>query len=108
MSAAKLLLIYFDETDEWEQMPLYEAVVKRLLQLGIAGATVNTGIMGFGSHQRLHGKRLFGVADDRPVTVTVIDAEDKLRAAIPEIRLLVQEGLMVLVDAEVVPLHPLS
>jgi uncharacterized protein len=105
MSSVKLLLIYFDETDQWEQIPLYEAVVRRLRQLGIAGATVNVGIMGFGSHQRVHGKRLFGVSDDRPVTVSVIETEEKLRAAIPEIRLLVKEGLMALVDAEIVPLN---
>jgi PII-like signaling protein len=39
------------------------------------------------------------------VTVSVIETEEKLRAAIPEIRLLVKEGLMALVDAEIVPLN---
>ena len=52
---------------------LYEAIVRRLRQLGIAGATAQAGIMGFGSHGKVHRKRLFGVSDDRPVMITVVD-----------------------------------
>jgi uncharacterized protein len=106
MSVNKMLLVFFDETDQWNQIPLYEAVVRRMRQLGLAGATVNAGIMGFGSHQEVHRKRLFGISDDRPVTVMAIDTEEKLRAAIPEIRQLVREGLMILVDVEAIPLEP--
>src|SRR5690242_16610306 len=101
---AKMLLIYVDETDRWGNLPLYEALVRRLRQLGVAGATVQTGIMGFGSHQRVHHKHLFGVPDDRPVTISVVDGEAKLREILPEIRTMVSEGLIVLLDAELVPL----
>jgi peptide/nickel transport system substrate-binding protein len=62
---AKMLLIYVDETDTWGSGRLYEAIVRRLRQLGVAGATVHTGIMGFGSHQNVHHKRLFGITDDK-------------------------------------------
>jgi uncharacterized protein len=100
----RMLLIYLDETDMWEQIPLYEAVVRRLRQLDLAGATVQAGIMGFGSHHKVHRKRLFGISDDRPVTICVIDTEAKLREAIPEIRQLVKEGMMVFVNVEPIPL----
>ena len=101
----KLLLIYCDETDVWgeTQMPLYEAIVRRLRQLDMAGATVQTGIMGFGSHLKVHRKRLFGISDDRPVIISVADNEAKLRAILPEIRSMIQEGLVLLIDAEVIP-----
>ena len=99
----KLLLIFVDETDTWQQIPLYEAIVRRLRQLDIAGATVQTGIMGFGSHMKVHHKRLFGITDDRPVTISVVDNESKLRQVIPEIRGMIREGLVVLLDAEVIP-----
>jgi len=98
----KLLQIYIDETDSWEQIPLYEAIVRRFRQLELAGATVHTGIMGFGSHQSVHRKRLFGISDDRPVTISVVDREEKLREILPEIRGMVKEGLVVLMDAEVI------
>jgi|SRR5215831_4205230 PII-like signaling protein len=99
----KMLVIYVGETDNWGTTPLYEAIVRRLRQLSVAGATVQAGIMGFGSHKTMHQKRLFGVSDDRPVTISVVDTETRLRAILPEIRGMVKEGLVVLLDAEVIP-----
>ena len=100
----KMLVIYVDESDIWgdAHTPLYEAIVRRLRQLEIAGATVQTGIMGFGSHQKVHHKRLFGISDDRPITITAIDSESKLRKIVPEIRQMVREGLIALVDVELI------
>jgi uncharacterized protein len=102
-SATKMLLVFVDETDMWQEIPLYEAIVRRLRQLGVAGATVQTGIMGFGSHQQVHRRRLFGVTDDRPVTICVVDGEERLRSAVTDIRPMVQEGLLILMDVEVIP-----
>jgi len=98
---AKLLLIYLDETDLWEDIPLYEAIVRRFLQYGISGATVHLGIMGYGNQHRVHHKRLFGISDDRPVTVSVVDEETKLRPYLSEIRNMVGDSLMVMLDIEV-------
>lgn len=101
---AKLLLIFIDETDTWgeSRVPLYEAIVEKLYESGIDGATVHSGIMGFGANRRMHRKRLFGVTDDRPITITVIDTEAKLRAVLPKLSEMVVEGLLFLVDGEVV------
>jgi PII-like signaling protein len=96
----KLLVIYVDETDTFESMPLYEAIVRRLQQLDVAGATAQTGVMGFGSHHRLHRKGLFGISDDRPVTISVVESESKIREVLPEIRAMMKEGLVLLIDAE--------
>src|SRR5438128_9544152 len=83
---------------------LYEAIVRRLRQLEIAWTPVQAGIMGFGRHQKVHHKRLFGISDDRPVIISVADSEAKLREVLPEIRTMVQEGLVLSVDAELVQL----
>jgi len=100
----KMLIIYVDESDVWgdAHTPLYEAIVRRMRQLEVAGATAQTGIMGFGSHQKVHHKRLFGISDDRPVVITAVDNEAKLRKIAPEIRSMVREGLIILVDAELI------
>jgi PII-like signaling protein len=102
---AALLLIYIDETDTWgnSRVPLYEAIVEKLFELGIDGATVHTGIMGYGASRRLHRKRLFGVTDDRPVTISAVDTQQRLRDAMPAIRPMVREGLLFLVPGEIVP-----
>ena len=99
----KLLVIFVDETDIWDGVPLYEAIVRRLRQLNIAGATVHVGVMGYGSHMKVHHKGLFGVSDDRPVTISVVDSTEKLRQILPEIRSMVHEGLLILLDAELIP-----
>jgi len=98
----KMLLLFVNEVDMWHGRPLYQAILERLHQLQLAGATAQTGLMGFGHHMRMHHKGLFGISDDRPVTIMVIDEESKVRAALPELRSMVNEGLIVLLDAEVI------
>ena len=98
----KLLLIFVNEADQFHNRPLYQAIVERLHQLDVAGATATAGIMGFGHHMRMHHKGLFGIADDRPVTIMAVDDEARLRGLFPDIRAMVREGLMVLVDAELI------
>ena len=102
----KLLLIFVNETDTWNNAPLYQAIVHRLRHLNFAGATAQAGILGFGHHMRLHHKGLFGVSDDRPVTVIAVDDEAKIRAALPELRGMVREGLILLLQAELVANRP--
>ncbi|MCC6589103.1 MAG: DUF190 domain-containing protein [Bryobacterales bacterium] len=104
MSPTKMLIIMVDETDMWEDVPLYEAIIRRLVRHDIAGATALAGIMGYGIHGKIHRRGLFGVSDDRPVAVLSVDTEDKLRAALPDIRPMVREGVMFLTDVEVVPI----
>lgn len=99
---AKLLLIYLDETLRLGDIPLYEAVIQRLARLDIRGATVHAGIMGFGHHHTIHRKRLFGVSDDRPMTISVVETEEKLAAVLPEIRAMVVKGMVFLLDGEIV------
>jgi PII-like signaling protein len=98
----KMLLMFVNETDTWNETPLYHAIVHKLRQLNIAGATAQTGILGFGHHHRLHHKGLFGITDDRPVTIVAVDDETKIRAALPELKAMVREGLIVMLDAELV------
>ena len=102
----RLLLMFVNEADMWHDAPLYRALVERLRRLNIAGATAQTGIIGFGHHQRLHHKGLFGISDDRPVTIMAVDEEAKLRAVLPELRSMVKEGLILLLDAELVANQP--
>ncbi len=99
----KMLMVFLNEVDRVEDEPLYEVAMRRLRHLDVAGATAHHGVMGFGDHHRLHQKGLFGIADDRPITITVIDTEAKVRAIVPEVRALVPHGLMLIIDAEAVP-----
>ena len=96
----KILMVFVNEVDRIEDEPLYEVLMRRLRQQGVAGATAHRGAMGFGHHHRMHHKGLFGIADDHPITITAVDSESKIRALLPEVRSLVREGLVLLIDAE--------
>lgn len=98
----KMMLIFCGENDAAGELPLYEALVRKLAQLGLAGATVTRGIMGYGTQHKVHHTRLFGISDDRPVTITVIDEEQRIRDALPALKPMVQELLVVLQDVEAV------
>ncbi|HEV8316850.1 MAG TPA: DUF190 domain-containing protein [Vicinamibacterales bacterium] len=98
----KVLLLFVNEADVWKDVPLYYAIVQRLRHLEIAGATVLTGTLSFGHHRRLHHKGLLGISDDRAITILAVDNEAKLRAAIPDVREMMTEGLTLLLDAELV------
>lgn len=102
LAPVKLLLIFINEADTWHDMPLDLALVQRLLQLKIAGATAHPGGPGYGHHMRMHHKGLFGIADDRSITIMAVDTEQKIRAALPHVREMVKEGLVLLIDAEMV------
>jgi uncharacterized protein len=99
---AKMLWIFIDQTDTWQNRPLHEAIVRVLEQNGIAGATVLSGIMGYGIHRRIHRRGLLGVSDDKPLTIAAIDSEDKLRTVLTAVRPMVREGLIGLTDFEVI------
>jgi len=102
MTRRMQLTIYVDAIATKDEMPLYEFIVRRLLHQQIAGATVLRGDMGYGRHQRVHRKRLFGVSDDPPMVIVAVDQEERLRAAIVELRELMPDGLITLHEVEVV------
>ena len=96
----KLLLIFLSETDTHGDLPLYEALVRKLNHLGVSGATVHRGVMGFGQGHHVHRDRLFGVSDVRPITIIAADTEQRLRAALPGLRELAPKIPILLLDAE--------
>jgi uncharacterized protein len=99
----KVLMAFCDVVDLWKnEERLYEAVVRKLHKEGILGATVLQGVMGYGVHRRIHKKGLLGVSDERPIVILAIDEEEKLRAVLPIIVPMIKEGMINLVDTEVI------
>ncbi len=95
------LTIILNEHKMSGEIPLYEVIVRRLARVHIAGVTVTAGIMGYGKHGEVHRKRLFGVSDERPVTIFAVDQEEAIRAVLPEIRELLSDGLICVSEVEV-------
>jgi uncharacterized protein len=98
---AKMLRIHFGEDDRWRNKPLYEAIVMKCRELDIAGASVFRGIEGYGASTLIRKKHLLFLPD-RPIMVSVIDTEEKIRKLIPALDEMVDEGLIAMSDVEVI------
>ncbi|MGA7559513.1 MAG: DUF190 domain-containing protein [Terriglobales bacterium] len=98
---AKMLRIHFGEDDKWHGKPLYEAIVIKCRELDIAGATVFRGIEGYGASTLIHKRHLLR-SSDRPIMVSVIDTEEKIRTLIPALDEMVNEGLIAMSEVEVI------
>jgi len=98
---AKMLRIHFGEDDKWRDKPLYEAIVMKCRELDIAGATVFRGIEGYGASTLIHKRHLLR-SSDRPIMVSVIDTEEKIKTLIPALDEMVDEGLIAMSEVEVI------
>src|SRR5436190_1400217 len=92
----KLLRIFVGESDRWHHQPLYEAIVLKARELGLAGATVLRGPMGFGANSHLHTAKILRLSADLPVIIEIVDSEDKINLLLPSLDQMVKEGLVTL------------
>ncbi len=91
-----LLRIFIGESDRFEGHPLYEAIVLKARETGLAGATVLRSPMGFGAASRLHTAKILRLSDDLPMVVEIVDAEPKINAFLPVIDGMIGGGLVTL------------
>ena len=99
---AKLMRIYIGENDKWNGKPLHKALIESMRSNDIAGVTVYQGILGYGANRRIHKEGTLHLSHDRPIMLSVVDTEEKLRAYFPVLDSMVQQGLVVLSDVEVI------
>jgi PII-like signaling protein len=94
--------VFVGEDDRIHHRPLYTEIVHRAHAAELAGASVIRGCEGFGASSLIHTTRLLSLSDDLPVIVILVDTEEKIRAFLPELEGLVEEGLIILDEVEVV------
>ena len=85
----------------WHGGPLYRAVVLKARELGLAGATVLRGPMGFGANSRVHTANLLELSTDLPVVIEIVDSAEKVQALLPFLDEAVTEGLITIEDVRV-------
>jgi PII-like signaling protein len=94
----QLLRVFIGESDVWQGQPLYRAIVHKAKELGLAGATVLRGPMGFGANSRLHTAKLVELSTDLPIVVEIVDTAAKVQALLPFLDEAVIEGLITIED----------
>ena len=76
---AKRLRIYVSNSDLYKHEPLYHFLTRTARELGMAGATIYKGVMGFGTSSDLVPPSFWEFAEKVPVTVEIIDTEEKIK-----------------------------
>jgi PII-like signaling protein len=99
---AKRISVYIGSSDRWHGGHLATAIVERCRKLGMAGATVTKGLMGFGKNSRIHRAHLFGLSEDLPERVEIIDRPEQIEKVLPILEEMVTNGLIVVEDVHVI------
>ncbi len=97
-----LLRIYLGEQDKYNHLPLYEAIVLKAREMGLAGATVLRGPMGFGANSHLHTAKILRLSEDLPVLIEIVDKEERINAFLPELDKMESDGLITLEKVRVI------
>src|ERR1700728_1826203 len=97
-----MLRINFGESDKWQGEPLHEAIVAKCQELGMAGAIVYRGIEGYGTSARIRHSSHWKFSHDAPIMLSVIDTEAQMARLLPHLDEMVNEGLIVMSDVEVI------
>lgn len=99
---AKLMRIFVGENDKWRGQPLHKALLESMRANDIAGVTVYEGLLGYGANRRVHKDSALHLSHDRPIVLSVVDTEEKLQAYFPVLDQMVQQGLVVLSEVDII------
>jgi hypothetical protein len=101
-----LMRIFIGESDKYQGRPLYEALLDRLRERGLAGATVLRGIAGFGASSAIHSERILRLSLDLPIIIEVVETEEAIESVLPDLDAMIGGGLITLERARVIMYRP--
>ena len=99
---ARMMRIYIGEGDRWKDKPLHMALMEAMRANDIAGVTVYRGILGYGAHGQIHKEKALHLKHDLSIMLSVVDTEEKLKAFLPIVDQMIEEGLVVLSDVDII------
>lgn len=103
---ARKIRIYVSNTDMYKREPLYQFLTRTARELGMAGATIYKGVMGYGTSSDLMPLDSWKYAEKVPVTVEIIDREEQIRDYLatiqPQLDTLPKGCLITMQDVDVV------
>src|SRR6516165_10063550 len=88
-----LLRIFIGESDKRDGKPLYEWIVRKAKEQGLAGATVIRAIEGFGAHSRIHTAKIIDLSTYLPIIIDIVDELQKIEDFLSIVDSVIDEGL---------------
>ncbi len=99
---AILLRIHVGEKDRWEHKPLYEAIVLKAREIGLAGATVLRSPMGFGANSQVHTAKILQLSMDLPMIIEIVDTKENIESFLPTLDGMMGGGLVTMENIRVI------
>lgn len=96
------LTVFVGETDQFHHRSVYTEIVRRAHKAGLAGASVLRGIEGYGASTHIHTAKVLRLTEDLPLVIVIVDDEERIRAFLPQLDEIVEEGLVILDSVEVI------
>ena len=96
-----LLRIFIGENHRHEGRPLYEWIVRRAREQGLAGATVLRGLEGFGGRSQVHKASILRLSSDLPIVVEIVDTREKIETFLATVEGSIGRGLATVEKVEV-------
>jgi PII-like signaling protein len=107
---AVLLRVFIGESDKLGHLPLYEAIVKKARESGLAGATVLKGVLGYGATARIRTHKILDLSSDLSLVIEIVDEEDKIAGFQKDLSLIFEQagcgGLVTLENIRVIHYLP--
>lgn len=98
----QLVRIFVGEDDRWEGRPLYEAIVHKAREMGLAGATVLRGLEGFGASSRIHTTSILRLSQDLPLLIEIVDKAEQIEKFLPLLDDMVKEGMITIEKVRII------
>jgi len=99
---ATLLRIFIGSRDKHNHNPLFEEIVHKAREMGLAGATVLRSPLGFGRSSQMHTTKILQLSTDMPLVIEIVDAEEKIEAFLPVLDEMMEGGLVTLEKVQVI------
>lgn len=97
-----LIKIYIGEMEKVKSIPLYEYIVLKCREIGIAGATVIKGIMGYGADRKMHTAKLVDLSENLPIIIEIIDTKENIKKLRPYLDEVINKGFITIEKIHVV------
>lgn len=101
-----LLRIFLGEKERCGHSPLFEAIVMKARETGMAGATVLRGPMGYGHSSRVHTAKILDLSEDLPMVIEIVDTYDKVEEFLEVLDPIMTGGLITMEKVQVLQYGP--
>ena len=97
-----LLRIFVSEASKINGKPLYEQIVLKAKEMGMAGATASRGMLGFGADSHLHSAKILDLSANLPMIIEIADREESINRFLPYLDETVSDGFITMERVKVI------